>query len=372
MDINEMNLQQYTEWLDKNLSSQTSIPDDAVFYDCRQKPFDLYGLYKPETYGSFVRVPNEITQNLPVGMQFFAGDTAGGRVRFTTNSKYVALKCKQPCRHLRNMCYCGSSGFDIYVDGEKTSKFYKSFIPPFSHDGEWVGVITFPSRKTRSLTLNFPLYNHVDELQIGLQKNSVVTNGKKYTIENPIVHYGGSHVQGASANKPGNAIAHFLSRKYDANFVNLGFSGNALGEIEMAEYIVSLNPSLVIMEYDHNAPNADWLQKTHYPFYETIRRGIGNVPIIMASKQDFYNCSYYVKKQSENVERRKVIIDNFNRAVASGDKNVYFVDGKNMLAGDFREDCTMDGCHPTDLGFYRIAQKFIKVIDKNDLLKLKK
>jgi single-stranded-DNA-specific exonuclease len=34
-----------------------------------------------------------------------------------------------------------------------------------------------------------------------------------------------------------------------------------------------------------------------------------------------------------------------------------------------REDCTMDGVHPNDLGFFRMAQKFINFIKKNNLLK---
>ena len=369
MDINDMNLQQYAEWLDKNLKSTTEINEqDVVFYDCREKPFDLYGLYEPKTYPSFSRVPDEVTKFLPIGMQFFAKDTAGARVRFTTNSKYVAIICKQPCMHLRNMCYCGSSGFDIYIDGVKQSEFYKSYIPPFSHDGEWKGIVYFPNRKTRSITITFPLYNHVDELQIGLQKSASLTHGREYTIKKPIVHYGGSHVQGASANKSGNAISGFLSRKFDANIFNLGFSGNALSEQEMAEYIVSLDPSLVILDNDHNAPNVEWLKTYHFAFYKTIRKGLKDVPIIMASKQDYYNCSYYVKKQSENVERRKVIIESYQKGLKEGDKNLYFVDGKTMFSGDFSKDCTLDGCHPNDLGFYRIAKKMISVIQKNNLL----
>ncbi len=365
-----MNLREYTEWLDKNLRSEESINEkDCVFHDIQEEPFDIYGLYEPKSYGSYTRVPDEVTEKLSVGMQFFAKDTAGGRVRFTTSSKYIAISVKQPLRYLRNMCYCGSSGFDVYIDGEKNSKFYKSFIPPFEHNGEWKGIIRFPNKKTRSITINFPLYNHVDEVKIGLQKSATLDHGKEYAIKNPIVHYGGSHIQGASANKPGNAISHFLSRRFDADFVNLGFSGNAIGELEMAEYIASLNPSLFIMEYDHNAPNADWLRKTHYPFYQKVRELRPDLPIIMVSKQDFYNCSYYVKKQSENVERRKVIIENFEKAKATGDQNVYFIDGKTLLSGDFREDCTIDGCHPNDLGFYRIAKKFITFIEKNKLLK---
>ena len=79
----------------------------------------------------------------------------------------------------------------------------------------------------------------------------------------------------------------------------------------------------------------------------------------MISKHDFYTCSYYVKTQKENEERRKVVIESFERAKASGDKNVWFIDGRSLLSGKERSACTMDGTHPNDLGFYRIAQKYI-------------
>ena len=65
---------------------------------------------------------------------------------------------------------------------------------------------------------------------------------------------------------------------------------------------------------------------------------------------------------------RKIVIESYEKAKASGDKNVYFIDGKNLLKGENREDCTVDGVHPNDLGFYRMAKKFINFIKKNDLI----
>ena len=38
------------------------------------------------------------------------------------------------------------------------------------------------------------------------------------------------------------------------------------------------------------------------------------------------------------------------------DKNVYFLDGGKFFDGPFRDSCTVDGCHPNDLGFLRMAQ----------------
>ena len=62
--------------------------------------------------------------------------------------------------------------------------------------------------------------------------------------------------------------------------------------------------------------------------------------------------------------RREIIRDNYKRAVAEGDKNVYFVDGESLFEGEMWDTCTVDGAHPNDLGFFRIAQVIGKVLKK--------
>ena len=58
----------------------------------------------------------------------------------------------------------------------------------------------------------------------------------------------------------------------------------------------------------------------------------------------------------ENEKRRKIIFESYCRALAEGDRNVYFVDGSEFFAGDetFLEK-TVDRCHPTDDGFREMA-----------------
>jgi lysophospholipase L1-like esterase len=84
----------------------------------------------------------------------------------------------------------------------------------------------------------------------------------------------------------------------------------------------------------------------------------------MTSKHDFYICSYYVKSQKENVERRKIVIDTYERAKAEGDKNVYFIEGRDLLKGENREDCTVDGVHPNENGAKFIAEHYARAIKK--------
>ena len=53
--------------------------------------------------------------------------------------------------------------------------------------------------------------------------------------------------------------------------------------------------------------------------------------------------------------RRDIVLKTYNNAVNRGDKNVYFLDGETFYGEVDRELCTVDGIHPNDLGFYRMA-----------------
>ena len=54
------------------------------------------------------------------------------------------------------------------------------------------------------------------------------------------------------------------------------------------------------------------------------------------------------------------------KAKKSGDKNVYFIPGKQLFGKFDRINCTVDGCHPNDLGFYRMAKRIYKELIKID------
>lgn len=59
---------------------------------------------------------------------------------------------------------------------------------------------------------------------------------------------------------------------------------------------------------------------------------------------------------TEEAERRQVIRRTYENAVNAGDKNVYFLDGETFYGDTDRHCCSIDGIHPNDLGFYRMAQ----------------
>ncbi len=349
------------ENIDKNLLIKTSVDrDDIIWLNVRNRPFDLYGFYNPEEEDVFKRLPDNVAGKINEGVKYLALDTAGGRVRFTTNSPYVAIYTEMPniCM-MSHMPLSGSSGFDMFIDNEDgTSEFCACFMPPNNIDTNYSGIFNFPDKSMRHLTVNFPLYNHVNNLYIGIKKESDISSGLKYRNEKPIVYYGSSITQGGCASRPGNSYQSVISRKINCDYINLGFSGSSRGEDAVAEYLSNIDMSIFVCDYDHNAPDINHLQNTHFRFYETFRKVQTNTPIIFVSKPDIsFNYEYDCK-------RRKIIRETYEKACSMGDKNVYFVDGETLFGGYGRDICTVDRCHPNDLGFFRMAEAIGNAIEK--------
>ena len=63
-------------------------------------------------------------------------------------------------------------------------------------------------------------------------------------------------------------------------------------------------------------------------------------------------------------ERREIIYNVYKEAVALGDKNVYFIDGETLFGTEDRDYCTVDLCHPNDVGSLYMAKNIAAVLDK--------
>ena len=342
--------------IDKNLKGAEITETDVIYYNVKDDPFEIYGLYDPQNGDFFKRLPDDIGVGTNRGVSNLYKNTAGGRVRFSTDSDYVVIRAMQPnATEFAHMPRLGVRGFDMYIDDpeSKKSSFYGSFMPPFDFDNGYQGILKFPDRKKRYITINFPLYNEVTDLYIGLKEGSEIGTGAKYRNEKPVVFYGSSITQGGCASRPGNCYQNMIARRLNIDYINLGFSGSGRAEDIIVDYMAELDMSVFVSDYDHNAPSPEYLRETHYKMYEKIRAKNPDIPYVMITRPDFHKPKQ--RDIEDSVARRKVVLDSFHKAVDNGDKNVYFIDGESFFAGELEDCCTVDGCHPNDLGFSKMA-----------------
>ena len=81
--------------IDKNMVVNKTIGDaEVVWHDVRQEPFALHGFYEPLTEPFFRRVPADVAAATSEGVNLLSRESAGGRVRFSTDSPYIAIRAK--------------------------------------------------------------------------------------------------------------------------------------------------------------------------------------------------------------------------------------------------------------------------------------
>lgn len=341
--------------IDKNFVPPSNAPEDIEYYNVLEPQFTISGLI-PHTEGEepFLRMPKATAEAVSEGVAYLSKCSAGGRIRFATDSSDIVIRYILKERSfLGHMPRSGSCGADVYSApyGERVGSQRRilTIFPSTAEMTECSGVLSFSGVSMRDFTVNLPLYNGVSEMYIGIKKGSSLLAPTEYSIAAPVMFYGSSITQGGCASRPGNAYFAILSRMLDCDYYCLGFSGSAKGEQVMAEYIASLELSAFVMDYDHNATDIKQLEETHYSFYQTFRRLQPDTPVIFISKPDFEN-------SPENSRRRDIVMESYLKAKSGGDKKVTFIDGETLFGSFFRDECTVDGCHPNDLGFCMMAQ----------------
>ena len=323
------------------------------WYHLTDPALSLEGLALSDREGRrYWRLPADVIDQVNSGVSEVAKFPSGARVRFATDSRRIALcAVVGPAGYIKNVGAIGKCGLAGYVDGE-----WHYVVYPAASDAEEMTGAYDLDGKMHEHTVYLPLFTLLYDLMIGLDDDAQVKPPRPYAVQKPIVFYGSSITNGASATHAGNAYVSIVCRRLDASFLNLGFSGSARGEENIARYIAGLDMSLFVMDYDHNAPDAAHLEATHERFFRIVREAQPDLPIALISKPDFDI------DPEGNAARRAVIRRTYEHALAAGDARVRFIDGETLFGTTERRDCLVDGTHPNDLGFRRMANAITPVL----------
>lgn len=324
-------------------------------YNCTEAPLKVFGIPFFDIKKKYERIPPELRANLK-GLDFLGRRCPGARVGFRTDAKEFTVK-------VRLKTLSPDIGMSIYacqavnvMIGERCNARFAGIAYPPNYNTLAFEKTFKKSGDMEDVTLWLLRNEEIESVEIVVDDSAAVTAPTPYKYGKAL-YYGSSITEGGCCCSVTNAYNAILSRWLDLDYYNFGFSGNAKGELVMADYINTVDMSLFIMDYDHNAPNVDHLRRTHEPFFRRIREKHKDIPVLFLSKPDF-------DYTPDGKERRDVIKATYQNAIASGDKNVYYIDGETFFGKNDRHLCTLDTVHPNDLGFYRMAEVILPTLKK--------
>lgn len=358
--------------IDKNFDTTFTLPNDNEWFSVLEEPFSIHGVTYINEEQTFRRLDGELTSAINESLHFLGKHTAGGRIRFITDSPYIVVRVEEPFElPFSHMTIVGKCGVTIFAD----NKFVGTVMPSYNQivkadprygDSECIVFdgIKYPydvAGKEYQVDIFMPLYSPVKSFNIGLKKGCTLKPPKPYKHSTPVLFYGSSITQGGCASKPGDDYVNRLCRMLDTDIINLGFSGSAKAEDLMIDYISKQKASVFVLDYDHNAPDAEHLRKTHFKLYQSVRKANPNTPIIMMLMPTIEG--YEVRPY--NAPRRKEILNSYNKAKQLGDDNLYLIDCYGCFGKSVIGECgTVDDTHPDSLGFLRMAEKVFPILNK--------
>ena len=341
----------------EDLAVTPTVEEGIAWYDAADWPTEGKGW--SETTRPFDRIPDEFAARIPAGVRELGKNTPGLLTRFRTDADLIRVKYELLSGNLamHHMPATGVSGFDLYaLDGGKWG--WVACTQPTAQTNT-VDLAGGLGREMRDYLIYFPLYNGVESLSIGVPANAEF-HAVAPSPAKPIVYYGTSITQGGCCSHPGNVYTSMLSRRLGVPFVNLGFSGSARMEPEMAEMIATLDPALFVVDAVPNM-DAQLIRERALPFLETLRAARPETPILIVDGR-FYADTHIKKERAAHCRELSEAMREAYDAFAAKHDGVYWLGHENLIGEDVDFDATMDSSHLNDLGMFRQANKLEPVI----------
>lgn len=341
-----------------------NIADGIAWYNAQNWPVENKGWNDTARY--FARLPERAEGIASNNVWGLSQHSAGELVRFRTNAGSIRLNYRLFSDHLDfpHMPATGVSGLDLYAldknsDSESGTWRWAACTMPTKQEDN-VELIGGMDGTMRDYMLYLPLYNGVDELQIGVPEGAEFHAVLPRT-DRPILYYGTSIAHGGCASRPGNTFTAMLSRRLDIPVLNLGFSGSAVMEPELAELFAELDPVLFVLDASPNM-NAGLINERAANFIQILRDKHPDTPILLVADRVYSNSWIVPWKAASNTANEEALRGIYDHFIAAGDKNIYFLSAENLIGDDIDKDSTMDSSHLNDLGMYRMTDSLERVI----------
>lgn len=307
---------------------------------------------------SFQRLPERMKSEVRADVWALSQSTAGIYVNFTTDAQEITIRYTvSDARNLPNVGAMAKSGVDLYVTDQHGKKEWCACPANFSIFGDTIAYryrnLSYEEHpRGKEYRLYLPLYNHVTSLVIGTPATARFAFVAP-SPERPVVIYGTSIAQGASASRPGLAWTNRVQNALDRPVYNLGFSGNgkledalfdALAEQDAALYVIDCMPNMY--ETDSIAPR--------------LLRGIARLrrrrsaPVLLVEHCGYHYTNVSPKERTQWHRSNEILRQTYDRLTAAGTPNLHYLTEAEIGLATL-DDAQVDGIHPTDAGMARYA-----------------
>ena len=293
--------------------------------------------------------------------------SAGMHIDFKTDSREIWIRWSIGYGfHPTNLNFIGQSGFDIYVKYEGNYRFLCAGSPaPGKLNDNEVCVMNKNYYKIpqgmNSFSLNLCNYDECTKLEIGIDDNAEIYGETPFGEENIFV-YACSITQGGCASRPGMSYTNIMRRWLNHEVVNFAFSGHGRLYHETTHILNRVEPRLLVMACIGNLRDNDpalAIDRYNY-FYDIYRKNHPKVPILFIEVPTFTHSWAY----HEDIEPINYVLRDIYAKWK--DDNIYYLKCDDLYGHDYEATC--DCYHPSDLGFYRMAEVITPVV-KNILEK---
>jgi lysophospholipase L1-like esterase len=339
---------------------ETAKPPELIWHAI--SPDEVIGKGWKDTKTPFDRLPAQAEKIVRKSLWELSRHSAGLYADFNTDAKSISARWTLTSDRLAmaHMAATGVSGLDLYINRHNKWHFLASGRPSKFPTNE-VELVTGLASGSAHYRLYFPLYNGVSAVEIGVPAGSSFDLKREPDRHKPVVIYGTSITQGGCASRPGMSFPAILGRRLDVPVINLGFSGNGKAEVEMARLLAELDAAAFILDPLPNLfPNQ--VDERLPEFIHVLRASHPDVPILL-NENPVYPTVKFVRDQERRVEESNEILRRIGKAkTKTGDGKIFVVPACDLSAE--AGEATVDGIHPTDVGFVMMADAIEPVLRK--------